>query len=88
MKVFKLLAVLFCASVLTAFHILTPTVSSQTGSNEAPTGFDNQTNGFEPQGDPSNPNPQPDTFVGDERIFEKRDTPASDSLRRRQSAVP
>jgi hypothetical protein len=75
MRVVKLLAVLFFASTLTALLVLTPDVTGQSGPTEAPVGFDNQTNGFEPQGDPNNPNPQPNTFVDDKRTFEKRDTP-------------
>jgi hypothetical protein len=75
MRVVKLLAVLFFASTLTALLVLTPDVTGQSGPTEAPAGFDNQTNGFEPQGDPNNPNPQPNTFVDDKRTFEKRDTP-------------
>jgi hypothetical protein len=71
MKVVKLLALVFFASVLTIFHILTPTVSSQAGPTEAPVAFDNQTNGFEPQGDVNTRG----TFLGDEAVFEKRDTP-------------
>jgi hypothetical protein len=71
MKVVKLLPVVFFASVFTIFHILTPTVSSQTGPTEAPAAFDNQTNDFEPQGDVNTRG----TFLGDEAVFEKRDTP-------------
>jgi Tol biopolymer transport system component len=61
-------------SIFAASLLLPRTVNSQSAT-DAPAGFDNQTNGFEPQGDPNNPNPQPNTFVGDKRIFEKRDTP-------------
>jgi hypothetical protein len=69
MKVFKLLAVVFLASTLTTFHILTPPVSSQSGPTEAPVGFDNQTNGFTQQGDPNTPG----TFLGDKAAFEARE---------------
>jgi Tol biopolymer transport system component len=69
MKVLKLFALVFFASVIAASLVLTPNVRSQTGATEAPAGFD-QTNGFEPQGDANTP----DTFLGDKAIFEKRDT--------------
>jgi hypothetical protein len=75
MRTAQLLAVLFLTLTLTALLVLTPDVTGQSGPTEAPAGFDNQTNGFEPQGDPNNPNPQPNTFVEDKRTFEKRDTP-------------
>src|ERR687890_1999803 len=70
MKVLKLFALAFFASVLTASLVLTPTVSGRQGATEAPAAFDNQTNGFEPQGDPNTPN----TFLGDKAAFEARDT--------------
>src|ERR671932_632082 len=69
MKVLKLFAIAFFASVLAASLALTPRVSGQ-GATEAPAAFDNQTNGFEPQGDPNTPN----TFLGDKAAFEQRDT--------------
>ncbi|HYY93886.1 MAG TPA: di-heme oxidoredictase family protein [Pyrinomonadaceae bacterium] len=69
MKVLKLFALVFFASVIAASLVLTPNVRSQTGATEAPAGFD-QTNGFEPQGDANTL----DTFLGDKAIFEKRDT--------------
>src|SRR2546421_5240350 len=69
MKILKLFAIAFFASVLVASLALTPAVRSQTGATEAPQGFD-QTNGFEPQGDANTP----DTFLGDRATFEKRDT--------------
>ena len=72
MKVLKLFAIAFFASVLAASLVLTPNVRSQTGATEAPQGFD-QTNGFEPQGDANTL----DTFLGDKAIFEKRDTTAT-----------
>jgi len=70
MRTIKLLAVLFLASMLTALLTLTPAVTGQTGVTEAPAAFDDQTNGFEPQGDPNTPN----TFLGDKAAFEERDT--------------
>jgi CxxC motif-containing protein (DUF1111 family) len=74
MKVLKLFATAFFASVVVTLLALTPSVRSQSGPTEAPQGFDNQTNGFEPQGtDPTITG----TFVGDEAIFEKRDTVAT-----------
>src|SRR5947209_3516392 len=74
MKVLKLFAIAFFATALAATLALTPAVRSQSGATEAPQGFDNQTNGFEPQGtDPT----VTGTFVGDEAIFEKRDTVAT-----------
>ena len=69
MKVLKLFAIAFFASVLTASLMLTPAVRSQTGATEAPQGFD-QTNGFELQGDANTRG----TFLGDKAVFEKRDT--------------
>jgi Tol biopolymer transport system component len=71
MKVLKLFAIAFFASVLAASLTLTPKVSGQSAT-EAPQGFD-QTNGFEPQGDANTL----DTFLGDKAIFEKRDTNAT-----------
>src|SRR5215218_4650194 len=49
MKVLKLVALAFCASVLIASLALTPAVSGRQGATEAPAAFDNLTNGFEPQ---------------------------------------
>jgi hypothetical protein len=74
MNIFKLIAVVVLAVAFALSLILTPDVTGQTGPAEAPAGFDDQTNGFEPQGDPNDPNPQPNTFVGDKRAFEDRDT--------------
>src|ERR1051325_672489 len=75
MRVVKLLAVVSFAATLTAFLILTPSVTGQTGPTEAPAGFDNQTNDFEPQGSPVEPNttPTPNTFETDKFIFNKVD---------------
>jgi Tol biopolymer transport system component len=72
MKVLKLLALAFFASVLVASLILSPAVSGRQGPTEAPTGFDQPplTNGFEPQGDPNTPG----TLLGDMAAFEDRDT--------------
>jgi CxxC motif-containing protein (DUF1111 family)/WD40 repeat protein len=70
MKVLKLFAIAFFASVLVASLALAPAVSGRQGATEAPAAFDNQTNGFEPQGDPNTPN----TFLGDKAAFETRDT--------------
>jgi Tol biopolymer transport system component/CxxC motif-containing protein (DUF1111 family) len=70
MKVLKLFALALFASVLVASLIFSPAVSGRQGATEAPAAFDNQTNGFEPQGDPSTPN----TFLGDKAAFETRDT--------------
>ena len=68
MKVFKLFAIALFASVFVASLVLTPHVSSQSAT-EAPTGFDNQTNGFEPQGTPVPPGtvdlPVRDNFEAD-----------------------
>jgi len=74
MKILKLFAIALFASVLVASLMLTPAVKSQSGPTEAPAAFDDQTNGFEPQG--SDPNVT-GTFVGDKAIFEKRDTVAT-----------
>src|ERR1700755_2348474 len=49
MKVLKLFALAFFASVLVASLILSPAVSGRQGATEAPAAFDDQTNGFEPQ---------------------------------------
>jgi len=69
MRVTKLLAVTFLASTLTIFQVLTPPVSGQSGPAEAPAAFDDQTNGFEPQGDPNTPG----TFLADKAAFEARE---------------
>lgn len=71
MRVLKLFAIAFFALVFAATLILTPPVKSQSGPTEAPAAFDNQTNGFTPQGsDPTILG----TFVGDKAAFEDRDT--------------
>src|SRR5215217_4671820 len=72
MKVLKLFALAFFASVLIASLALTPSVSGRQGPTEAAPGFDQPplTNGFEPQGDPETPG----TLLGDMAAFEDRDT--------------
>jgi CxxC motif-containing protein (DUF1111 family) len=72
MRTLKLFAIALFASVFVASLMLTQTVKSQGGPAEAPAAFDNQTNGFEPQG--TDPNVR-GTFVGDKKVFEKQDTP-------------
>jgi hypothetical protein len=69
MKVLKLFAIAFVTSVLVTLLALTPAVRSQSGATEAPASFDDQTNGFEPQGDPNTPG----TFLGDKAAFEARE---------------
>jgi hypothetical protein len=70
MKVLKLFLVVVFASILLA-SLASPTSVIGQGATEAPAAFDDQTNGFEPQG--TDPNVT-GTFVGDKAIFEKRDT--------------
>jgi mono/diheme cytochrome c family protein len=69
MRVVKLLAVSFLASTLTVLLVLTPAATGQSGPTEAPAAFDDQTNGFEPQGDPNTP----ETFLADKAAFEARE---------------
>jgi CxxC motif-containing protein (DUF1111 family) len=69
MKVLKLFAIALFASALVTSLVLTRAVRSQSGPTEAPAAFDNQTNGFEPQGDANTRG----TFLGDEAVFEKVD---------------
>jgi len=72
MKVLKLFAVAFFASLLATPLLLTRPVRSQSGPTEAPAAFDNQTNGFEPQGTPVPPgtvNVTPGNFEADKFIF-------------------
>jgi Tol biopolymer transport system component len=69
MRVVKLLAVSLLASTLTVLLVLTPAATGQSGPAEAPAGFDDQTNGFEPQGDPNTP----ETFLADKAAFEARE---------------
>jgi CxxC motif-containing protein (DUF1111 family) len=73
MKVLKLFVVAFFASLVITSLSLTRIVRSQTGPTEAPAAFDNQTNGFEPQGSPVQPNttPTPNTFETDKFLFSK-----------------
>lgn len=73
MKGLTLFAIALFASVLVSLLALTPAVRSQSGATEAPASFDNQTNGFEPQGtDPTILG----TFVGDKAAFEAREEKA------------
>jgi Tol biopolymer transport system component/CxxC motif-containing protein (DUF1111 family) len=69
MKVLKLFLVAVFASILLA-SLYRPTKVSGQGATEAPAAFDDQTNGFELQGDPATEG----TFLGDKAVFEKRDT--------------
>jgi Tol biopolymer transport system component/CxxC motif-containing protein (DUF1111 family) len=73
MRVVKLLAVSLLASTLTVLLVLTPAATGQSGPTEAPAGFDDQTNGFEPQGDPNTP----ETFLADKAAFEAREEVAN-----------
>src|SRR5919112_2316504 len=68
MKVLKLFVIALFATALAAALTQTRNVS---GQSEAPAGFDNQTNGFEPQGTPvpPNTNPVPGDFESDKFIF-------------------
>ena len=64
MRVLKLFVLAFFAAALTASHVLTRTVNSQSDTAmEAPAGFDNKTNGFTPQ----------PTFEADRAAFEDRE---------------
>ena len=69
MKVLKLFLVAVFASIL-LLSLSRPTKVSGQGATEAPAAFDDQTNGFELQGDPATEG----TFLGDKAVFEKRDT--------------
>jgi Tol biopolymer transport system component/CxxC motif-containing protein (DUF1111 family) len=69
MRVVKLLAISLLASTLTVLLVLTPAATGQSGPAEAPAAFDDQTNGFEPQGDPNTP----ETFLSDKAAFEARE---------------
>ena len=69
MRVVKLLAVSLLVSTLTALLVLTPAATGQSGPTEAPAAFDDQTNGFTPQGDPNTP----ETFLADKAAFEARE---------------
>jgi Tol biopolymer transport system component/CxxC motif-containing protein (DUF1111 family) len=68
MKVLKLFVIALFATALAAALTQTRTAS---GQSEAPAAFDNQTNGFEPQGTPvpPNTNPVPGDFESDKFIF-------------------
>jgi Tol biopolymer transport system component len=76
MRVLKLFVITLFASALTFALVQTRIARSQSGPTEAPAAFDNQTNGFEPQGSPVQPNttPTPNTFETDKFIFEITDT--------------
>ena len=63
MKVLTLSVLVFIAAALIGSQVLTPTVISQSKPEEAPAGFDNQTNGFTPQA----------TFDLDRAAFEDRE---------------
>ena len=69
MRVLKVIAVVVLASTFALALTLTPAVTSQAGPTEAPAGFDDQTNGFTPQGDPNTPG----TFLADKAAFEARE---------------
>ena len=76
MKVLKLFVIAFFASVLVTPLVLTRAVKSQSGPTDAPAAFDNQTNGFEPQGTPVPPgttNVTPGNFEADKFLFSKVD---------------
>ena len=75
MKLQKLSALALILIALAVPAFMTRTASTQTVT-EAPAGFDDQTNGLLPQGDPNNPNDQPGTFVQTKRAFEVRDEKA------------
>ena len=49
MRALTLFVLAFIAAALIGSQVLTPTVISQSKPQEAPAGFDNQTNGFTPQ---------------------------------------
>lgn len=63
MRVLTLFILVFMAAALVGSQLLTPTVISQSKPQEAPAGFDNQTNGFTPQA----------TFDLDRAAFEDRE---------------
>src|SRR5215210_6542719 len=72
MKVLKLFVVALFAAAFASALVSTRIARSQSGPTEAPAAFDNQTNGFEPQGTPVPPNtdPVPGDFESDKAIFE------------------
>ena len=63
MRALTLFVLVFIALALIGSQVLTPTVTSQSKPQEAPAGFDNQTNGFTPQA----------TFDLDRASFEERE---------------
>jgi CxxC motif-containing protein (DUF1111 family) len=75
MRVLKI-TVLFCFAVAFALPLVfSGTVNSQSGATEAPTGFDNRTNGLIPQGTPvpEGVDPVRGTFEADRLFFEEVD---------------
>src|SRR5947209_512082 len=70
MRVLKLFIVAAFAAAL-LFSLVRPSKVSGQSPTEAPAAFDNQTNGFEPQGTPVPPNtdPTPGNFEADKFIF-------------------
>jgi hypothetical protein len=70
MKVLKLFVIALFAAVFASALVQTRTRIRR--PTEAPAGFDNQTNGFEPQGTPVPPNtdPVPGDFESDKFIFD------------------
>ena len=72
MKVLKLFVIALFAAAFASALVSTRVARSQSGPTEAPAGFDNQTNGFEPQGTPVPPNtdPVPGDFESDKAIFD------------------
>ncbi|HEX8283937.1 MAG TPA: di-heme oxidoredictase family protein [Pyrinomonadaceae bacterium] len=75
MKALKLSVIALFVAALAATLAQTRIARSQSGPTEAPAAFDNQTNGFEPQGTPVPPNtdPVPGNFEADKFIFEITD---------------
>ncbi|HYY94354.1 MAG TPA: hypothetical protein VE713_07535, partial [Pyrinomonadaceae bacterium] len=73
MRVLKLFIVAAFAAAMLVSLIRPSRVSGQSGPTEAPAAFDNQTNGFEQQGTPVQPNttPTPNTFETDKFLFSK-----------------
>jgi CxxC motif-containing protein (DUF1111 family) len=69
MKVLKLLVIALFAAALATALVRTRTARGQSAT-EAPAAFDNQTNGFEPQGTPVTTTPTPGNFEADKFIFE------------------
>src|SRR3712207_6458785 len=74
MKVLKLFVIAVFATVL-ASALIQPRIARMQAPTEAPAGFDNQTNGFTPQGTPVPPgvDPVPGDFESDKAIFDVTD---------------